>query len=272
MVPEDTPDRQVLQKILERLKIDGWSGETAMWIFLDAEERVKVRLPIGPVPPGMGRLQMREELQRENMGIVVEGRLPEPWGKPRNTGIEFSVRNIEEAKKAVFKSMRWNGHLRRAEMVTGGKEYTPARTLGYNRSPRPQGPWNNNWRTPGGNTGGAGGAGACRGRSNVQCFNCQGYGHTKDVYSSAARKALGRIDRMKSGKGKGKAERKIDKERFELVEGKRRITEVEKSRPPTPGPTPKETEKAETQASGGIEYRWEPTPHTHANKKAKVGG
>jgi len=160
MVLEDTPDRQVLQKVLEGLKADEWSSEIAMWIFLDAEERVKVRLPMGPVPLGMGRLQMREELQRENPGIIVEGRLPEPWEKPRNTGIEFSVRNIEEAKKAVFKRVRWNGHLRRAEVVTGGKEYTPVRTLGYNRSPRPQGLWNNNWRTPGGNTRGAEGAGA----------------------------------------------------------------------------------------------------------------
>jgi len=76
---------------------------------------------------------------------------------------------------------------------------------------------------------------------------------------------------MKSGKGKGKAERKVDEEGFELVEGKRRITEVEESRPPTPGPAPKETEKGGTQISGGTEYSWEPTPHTPASKKAKVG-
>lgn len=77
MVPEDVPDRQVLQKVLERLKADGWNNELAMWIFLDAQERVKVRLPMGPVLPGMGRLQIREELQRENPEIIFEGRLPE---------------------------------------------------------------------------------------------------------------------------------------------------------------------------------------------------
>jgi len=147
-------------------------------------------------------------------------------------------------------------------VVTGGKEYTLVRTPGYNRSPRPQEPWNNTWRTPGGNTGGAGGAGAWRGRSNVQCFNCQGYGHTKNVCSSAARKVSGRIDGMKSGKGKGKAKRKIDEEGFELVEGKRRSMEVEEFRPPTPGPALKEMEKRGTQMSGGTEYSWEPTPHT----------
>jgi len=116
-----------------------------------------------------------------------------------------------------------------------------------------------------------GGAGAWRGKSAVQYFNCQGYGHTKDVCSSASRKAAKRIDGVKSGKGKGKADKKIDKERFELVEGKRRITEVEESETPTPGPAPKEMEKVGTQASSGMEYNWEPTPHTPANKKARVG-
>jgi len=159
--------------------------------------------------------------------------------------------------------------LRREEVVTGGKDYTPVRGPGYNRSPRPQGPWNSNGRTPGGNTGGVGGAGAWKGRSNVQCFNCQEYGHTKDVCSSAARKVSGRIDRIKGGKGKEKADKKVDKEGFKLVEGKRRIAEVEESRLSTPGPVPKEAEKAGTQASG--EYSWEPTPYTLASKKAKVG-
>jgi len=116
-----------------------------------------------------------------------------------------------------------------------------------------------------------GSAGAWRGKSAVQCFNCQEYGHTKDVCSSVSRKAAKRIDRVKSGKGKGKADKKIDEEEFELVEGKRRITEIEESRPSTPGPVPKETEKAGTQASGGTEYSWEPTPHTPASKKARIG-
>jgi len=226
---------------------------------------------MGPVSPGIGRLQMREELQRENSEIVIEGRLPELWGKPRNTGIEFSVRNIEEAKKAVFKRVRWNGHLRRVEVVTEEREYTLAKTPGYNRSPRLQGPWNNNWRTPNGNNGGAGSTGVWRGRSNVQCFNCQGYGYTKDVCSSVARKASGRIDGIKGGKGKGKTDKVVDKEGFELVEGKRRIMEVEETETPTPGLAPKDTEKTGTQTSGGTEYSWEPTPHTPANKKARVG-
>jgi len=90
------------------------------------------------------------------------------------------------------------------------------------------------------------------------------------VCSSASRKAAKRIDGVKSGKGKGKANKKVDEEGFKLVEGKRRIPEVEESRPPTPGPAPKETEKAATQASGGTEYSWEPTPHTPAKNKARV--
>jgi len=91
------------------------------------------------------------------------------------------------------------------------------------------------------------------------------------VCSSGSRKAAKRIDGVKSGKGKGKADKKVDEESFELVEGKRRITEVEESRPLTPGPAPKGMEKAGTQASGGTEYSWEPTPHTPASKKSRVG-
>jgi len=72
---------------------------------LDASERVKVRLLMAPVSPGMGRLQMREELRKVNEGISFEGSLPEIWGRPRTTGLEFSVSNIEEAKKVVFKSV-----------------------------------------------------------------------------------------------------------------------------------------------------------------------
>jgi len=139
-VPEDVSDKVVIQKLLEGLKADGWTNELAMWIFLDASERVKVRLPMAPVLPGMGRLQMREELQKANGGISFEGRLPEVWGKPRTTGLEFSVSNIKEAKKAVFKGVIWNGHKRRAEVVTGEKENTPVRTPAYNRGPRPQAP------------------------------------------------------------------------------------------------------------------------------------
>jgi len=111
-------------------------NELAMWIFLDASERVKVRLPIAPVPLGMGRLQIKEELQRANRGISFEARLPEVWGKPRTTRLEFSVSNIEEAKKAVFKGVTWNGHKRRAEVVMGEKESTPLRSPIYNRGPR----------------------------------------------------------------------------------------------------------------------------------------
>jgi len=91
------------------------------------------------------------------------------------------------------------------------------------------------------------------------------------VCSSASRKAAKRIDGVKSGKGKGKADKIVDEEGFELVEGKRRITEVEGIETPTPGPAPKGTEKAGTQTSGGTEYSWEPTSHTLANKKARVG-
>jgi len=137
-VPEDVLDKVVVQKLLEGLKADGWTNELAMWIFLDASERVKVRLPMAPVPPGMGRAQMREELQKANGGIAIEGRLPEVWGKLRNTGIEFSVSNIEEAKKAVFKGVTWNGHKRRVEVVTGERENTPIKTPAHNRGPRPQ--------------------------------------------------------------------------------------------------------------------------------------
>ena len=102
---------------------------------MDASERVKVRLPMAPVPPGMGRLQMKEELQKANGGISFEGRLPEVWGKPRNTGLEFSVSNIEEVKKVVFKGVIWNGYKRRVEVVTGERENTPAKTSAYNRGP-----------------------------------------------------------------------------------------------------------------------------------------
>jgi len=104
-VPEDVSDKAVVQKLLEGLKADRWTNELAMWIFLDASERVKVRLPMAPVPPGMGRLQMREELRKANEGISFEGRLPEIWGRPRTTGLEFSVSSIEAAKKAVFKGV-----------------------------------------------------------------------------------------------------------------------------------------------------------------------
>jgi len=158
--------------------------------------------------------------------------------------------------------------MRRAEVVTGEKESTPSRSPAYNRGSRSQAPWNNNWRAPGGNIGSTG---AWRGKSAVQCFNCQGYGHTKDVCSSASRKAAKRIDGVKSGKGKGKADKKVDEERFELLEGKRRIMEVEETETLTPVPAPKEMEKAGTQASRGTGYSWEPTPHTPANKKARVG-
>jgi len=81
-VPKDVLDKVVVQKLLEGLKADGWTNELAMWIFLDASERVKVRLPMAPVPPGMRRLQMREDLQKANKGISFEGRLPEIWGRP----------------------------------------------------------------------------------------------------------------------------------------------------------------------------------------------
>jgi len=90
------------------------------------------------------------------------------------------------------------------------------------------------------------------------------------VCSSASRKAAKRIDGVKGGKGKGKAGKIVDKEGFELVEGKRRITEVEETKTPTPEPAPKETEKAGIQASRGTEYSWEPTPYIPANKKARV--
>ena len=136
---------------------------------MDTSERVKVRLPIVPVPSGMGRLQMREELRKTNKGMSFEGRLPEIWGRPRTTGLEFSVLNIEEAKKAVFKGVIWNRHKRRVEVITGEKETTPARLPTYNRGPRQQAPWNSNWRALSGNMGGAG---AWRGKSVVQCFNC----------------------------------------------------------------------------------------------------
>jgi len=161
----------------------------------------------------------------------------------------------------------WNGHKRRAEVITGERESTPARSPTHNRGPRLQAPWNNNWRAPSGNMGGAG---VWKEKSAVQCFNCQGYGHTKDVCSSASRKTAKRIDGVKGGKGKGKADKIVDEEGFELVEGKRRITEIEETETPTPGPAPKETKKAGTQASRGTEYSWEPTPHTPTNKKARV--
>ena len=131
---------------------------------MDASERVKVRLPMAPVPLGMGRLQMREDLRKANEGISFEGRLPQIWGRRRTTGLEFSVLNIEEAKKAVFKRVIWNGHKRRAEVITGEKESTPVRSPTYNRSPRPQAPWNNNWRAPSGNMGRVG---VWRGKSAV---------------------------------------------------------------------------------------------------------
>jgi len=91
------------------------------------------------------------------------------------------------------------------------------------------------------------------------------------VCSSASRKAARRIDGVKSGKGKGKADKIVDKDGFELVEGKRKITKVEETETPIPGLAPKDTEKAGTQASGGIDYSWELIPHTPANKKAKAG-
>jgi len=91
------------------------------------------------------------------------------------------------------------------------------------------------------------------------------------VCSSVLWKAAKKIDGIKSGKEKGKADKKIDEEGFELVEGKRRITEVEEEENPTPGPALKDTEKAGTQTSRGTEYSWEPTPHTPASKKVKVG-
>jgi len=213
-----------------------------MWIFLDASERIKVRLPMAPVLPEMGRLQMREELQKTNGGISFEGRLPEIWGRPRTTGLEFSVSNIEEANKAVFKGVMWNGHKRRAEVITGEKESIPARPPTYNRGLRPQAPWNNNWRALSGNIGGAG---VWRGKSVVQCFNCQGYGHTKDVCSSVSRKAAKRIDGVKSGKEKGKADKIVDEEGFELVKGKRRITEVEENETPTLGPAQRKQKSQE---------------------------
>ena len=75
-------DKAVVQKLLEVLKADRWTNELAMWIFLDTSERVKVRLPMAPVPPGMGRLQMREELRKANERISFEGRLLEIWGRP----------------------------------------------------------------------------------------------------------------------------------------------------------------------------------------------
>ena len=194
--------------------------------------------------------------------------MPEAWGKPRTTGLEFSVSNIEETKKAVFKGVMWNGHKRRAEVVMGEKENTPAKTPAYNRGPRPQAPGNNNWRASSGNMGGAG---AWRGKSAIQYFNYQGYGHTKDVCSSASRKVVKRIDGVKGRKGKGKEEKIVDEEGFELVGGKRRVTEVEESRPPTPGAVSKGTREVGSQGTRSSEYSWEPTPHTLVNKKAKIG-
>jgi len=104
-VLEEVSDKVVVQKLLEGLKADGWTNELAMWIFLDASERVKVRLPMALVPPGMGRLQMRDDLWKASEGISFERRLPEVWGRPQTIRLKFSVSNIEEAKRAVFKGV-----------------------------------------------------------------------------------------------------------------------------------------------------------------------
>ena len=162
-----------------------------------------MRIPQGPTPAGMGRVEMLKMLQKENPGIKLEGRLPELMGKPRVTGIEFTVSDIAEAKRLVFKGMRWNGHVRKVEVVTGAEEKSPARTPGSGPKSRPQAPWNEAWRSPRGQPDPAR-PGVWRGKSAVQCFNCQGYGHIAKVCSSAARKAAQKIDKMEKGKGKGK--------------------------------------------------------------------
>jgi len=161
-VPEEVPGQEVAKKVWEGIKADGW----------DDKERTTVRIPQGPPPGAMGRKEMYEMLRKENPGIKLEGRLPEPWGKPKMTGIEFSVKDVTEAKRLAFKGMKWNSHYRRVGVVTNATDKTPARVLINGPRPGTQAARSQNWRAP------TLAAAGWRGKSAVQYFNCQGYGRT----------------------------------------------------------------------------------------------
>jgi len=61
-------------------------------------------------------------LRKENQGILLGGRLPKRWGKPRETGLIFIVENAAEAKRLALKGIRWNVHFRKVEIITGEVE------------------------------------------------------------------------------------------------------------------------------------------------------
>jgi len=138
--------------MVEGLKLDGWEKNgLVVKAFGEDKGRVVLRAPQSPVPVGWSRTEMAEQLRKENQGILLGGRLPERWGKPRETGLEFTMENAGEAKRLALKGIRWNGYFRKIEIITGETEKPLAGKRGYqprigrNRG-NPQALWNQDWR------------------------------------------------------------------------------------------------------------------------------
>jgi len=272
-VPKGVPNIEVFNKVVEGLKLDGWEKNgLVVKVFGEDKGRVVLKVPQGPVLAGWSKTEIVEQLRKENEGILLGGRLLKRWGKPRETGLEFTVENTVEAKRLALKGIRWNGHFKKVEIIIGETEKPLAGKKGY--QPRTSGNrgnlqalWNQDWRR------GEGGAG-WRGKSAIKCFNCQGFGHKLRECSSAARKAAQRIEGVDKGKGKAVEVGFVIgevKDKKEAVGNKRMMERSPLDGSPTPGPAPKNSEeKGEGKGSKKSQDQssWEPTPPTKKQKKS----
>jgi len=272
-VPESISNIEIFNKVVEGLKLDGWEKNgLVVKAFAEDKGRVVLRAPQSPVPVGWSRKEMAEQLRKENQEILLGGRLPERWGKPREMELEFTVENVAEAKRLVLKRIRWNGYFRKVEIITREIEKPFAGKRGY--QPRTggnrgnlQAPWNQDWRRV------ESGAG-WRGKSTIKCFNYQGFGHKSRECSSAARKAAQRIEGVNKRKGKavgrGFVVGEVEEDK-EVAGNKRMMERSPLGGSPTPGPAPKSSkEKGEGKGSEKTQDQssWEPTPPTKKQKQS----
>jgi len=131
-VSESIPNIEVFNKVVQGLKLNGWKRHGLVVKAFSEDKRILVlRAPQSPVPAGWSKTEIAEQLRKENQGILLSGRLPERWGKPRETGLKFTVENTVEAKRLALKGIRWNSHFRKVEIITGEIEKLLAGKRGY---------------------------------------------------------------------------------------------------------------------------------------------